>query len=96
VLEAARCRERFGDVGQIVLVLVERGANGVDLANAAENFSVGRITPLRRNSCSSPLARDRRRFSHTDGITAAAASISSSVHAARVKCSSLIGAKLSL
>ena len=59
--------------------------------SAARNLSVRGSRPLRRNSCSSPLARDRRRPSHTDGVTTAPASISSSAHAARVKCSSLIG-----
>ena len=63
--------------------------------SAAWNSSVPGSRPFRRNSSNSPLARDLRRPSHTDGRTTAPASISSSAHAARVKCSSLIGSKLS-
>jgi hypothetical protein len=89
VLEAARDREGFSDGGQIVPVVIERGANSVYVAKRRMDLSVRGSRPLRRNSCSSPLACERRSPSHTDGITIAPASISSSAHSARVKCSSL-------
>ena len=63
--------------------------------SAERNLSVRGSRPLRRNSCSSPLARDSMIPSHTDGVTTAPASISSSAHAARVKICSLSGSKLS-
>ena len=46
VLEAARDRERFIDGGQIVPVLIERGANGVDVAKRRKEFERAREAGL--------------------------------------------------
>jgi hypothetical protein len=48
VLEAARDRERFGDGGEIVPVLFERGANGVDVAKRRMTLECAGKQALRR------------------------------------------------
>jgi hypothetical protein len=96
VLEAADADERFLDGRQIVPVLIKSSANSFEITQRRKEFECVRgSSPLRRNSCSSPLARDSMRLSHTVGITTAPASISSSAHAARVNHRSLSGSEAS-
>jgi len=95
VLEAAGAQEGFIDGRQMVLILIERTANRVEVAKRRMEFEVRGSRPLRRNSSSKPRARELIRPSHTDGVTTAPASISSSAHASRVKACSRLGSKLS-
>ena len=67
----ASCSKPHATVNASVMVArsfpsLKSAANGVDLPSAERNLSVRGSRPLRRNSCSSPLARDLRP-SHTEG-----------------------------
>lgn len=96
VNEAFMCACRFEHLA-VASVLLERSmALDAELGKNVDG-SVGRQAsrPLRRNSSSSPLARDSMRPLHTDGITTAPASSSNSAHATRVKTCSLCAWKLS-
>src|SRR4029450_6218244 len=95
VLETACDCKRFVDGGQLVSVLVERRADDVDVAKRRKELERARKQAFPPKELQQPLARELRRHSYTHGITTAPASISNSAHAERVKCSSLIGSKLS-
>ena len=88
VLEAAGAHERFVDGRQIVL-LSSREARTASRSPSAEGVERARQQAFALKQPQQPLARELRMPSHTDGVTTAPASISSSAHAARMKCSSL-------
>ena len=95
MLEAGRDRERVGDGGEIVPVLIERDANGADVAERRmEPERAGKQAFPSKQLQQPPRARSEEALAHRwphdrTGVDQQLA------HAARVKCSSLIGSKLS-
>ena len=90
MLEAAGAHERFIDGREIVPVLIESGANGVEIAERRKELQRARQQAFALKQLAAALWRGSRGGrSHTDGVTTAPASISSSAHAPRVNHCSL-------
>ncbi len=65
VLEAARDRERFRDGGEIVPVLIERGANGVDVAKRRKELErAGKQAFTSKQLQQPPRARSEEALAH--------------------------------
>ena len=95
MLEAAGAHERFIDGRRIVPVLIKSGANSVEIAERRKELERARKQAFALKQLQQPSGAGLRRPSHTDGVTTAPASISSSADAARVNHRSLSGSPAS-
>ena len=90
MIEAAGAHERFIDGREIVPVLIKSGANSVEIAERRKELQRARQQALALKQLEQPPgAGVEEAVQHTDGVTTAPASISSSAHAARVNHCSL-------